>query len=187
MNIRLLLVILFVLSASNVMALEVTMSAAVGGEAQLMVNGSTNLPDGTELHVTLSDSLYSDCRVESKVIVNGGKFTAGPFPRMFKRECNLDIISQIAAYQPARVRSIIGERGTNLAGVYVVKGSFGGLIVSYADSMTLGKNGSPRRSWLAHPAAQKKPTPFNRYSSYCVLKASGRRDLPPMTGTLTCR
>lgn len=186
---RAFLLLLSLLSASNAMAaLDVRLTAAVD-EKRLTVSGTTNLPDGTELLVSLMDSegIY---RPDGRVIVSRGTFRAGPISPPLNRECTLNIISNIAIYQPANVRSIIGDCGEMLAGNLVVKGSLGGLIVSYHDRIVLSnKVVMNRKRAVAAPktAPQKKLATFNRYSSYCALKASGRKDLPPIPESLMLR
>jgi len=181
------LLMLLVLSASNAMALDVRLTAAVD-EKRLTVGGTTNLPDGTELLVSLVDSegIY---RPDGKVIVSKGTFRTGPISPPLNKECTLNIISNIAIYQPAKVRSIIGDCGEMLAGNLVVKGSLGGLIVSYHDRIVLSNVVMNRKRGVAAPkiAPQRKLQTFNRYSSYCALKASGRKDLPPIPESLMLR
>lgn len=189
MSVRLMVLLALILAASNAMALEVAMTATASDDAQVMVSGTTNLPDGTELLVTLSDAerVY---RTNGKVIVTGGTFRSQPFTPPLCTECSLNIISQIAAYQPAKVRSVIGDCGEALTGQHVVKGSVGGLVVSYHATVTLSKWASARRSvTAANPklTIQKKTPSFNRYSSYRALRAAGRRDLPPLPDTSTRR
>jgi len=183
------LLLLLILSASNAMALEVTMSASVSEDARLTVIGSTNLPDGTELLATITDTegVY---KAEGRSIVSGGTFKAGPFPQPLSSDCTLNVISQIAAYQQESVRSLIGDCGEMLAGSLVVRGSVGGLIVSYHEKIVLKKKAAARKVVPAAStkmAVQKKMPTFNRYSSYCALKASGRKDLPPIPAELTLR
>lgn len=189
MRLRLFWLLLLIAAATDALALEVTMTATVNEGAQVTVSGSTNLPDGTELQITLSDP--ERVRTQDKVFVKRGAFNSLPFMPPLCTDCTLTVISQIAAYQPASVRSVIGECGELLAGRHVVKGSVGGLIVSYHAKSTLSKKAAARKNVPAiNPklATQKKtPPPFNRYSSYCVLKAAGRKDLPPMPDALTRR
>jgi hypothetical protein len=188
MRVRTFLLMMLILSASNAMALDVTMTATVNDD-RLTVSGTTNLPDGTELLVTLSDTegVY---RAEGKTLVSKGTFKTGPISQPLSRDCTLNIISEMAVYQPSKVRSIIGDCGEMLAGKLVVKGSLGGLIVSYHDRIVLSKKVALRRKRTAYkPIAvtQRKVPSFNRYSSYCALKAAGRKDLPPITESLILR
>ena len=188
MRMKAFLLMLLVFSASNATALDVRLTAALD-EKRLTVSGTTNLPDGTELLVSLADSegIY---RPDGKVIVSKGTFRTGPISPPLNRECTLNIISNIAIYQPAKVRSILGDCGEMLAGNLVVKGSISGLIVSYHDRIVLNADVvMNRKRAVAAPkiAPQKKLTTFNRYSSYCALKASGRTDLPPIPESLMLR
>ena len=177
-GIRSIILIILFLSASKAMALDVTMSVKFN-KSQMTVSGMTNLPDGTELIVNICDTeeVYKS---DGKITVSKGAFKAGPFTQPYNREFTLNIISQIAAYQPPKVRTVIGDGGENMTGKLVVKGSFGGLIASYHAKIVLSQDYSQRRK-------HKIAAPFNRYSSYCALKASGRKDLPPITETLILR
>ncbi|HEX9023522.1 MAG TPA: hypothetical protein VF799_06770 [Geobacteraceae bacterium] len=184
---RILLVLGMLLLAADATAFEVTMTAAVNDGVPLVASGTTNLPDGTELLATITDMDGGVYLAEGKIIVKGGTFRSGPFPQPLNPDCSLNIISQIALYQPARVRAVIGDFGDLMTGNHVVKGSVGGLIVSYHAKITLGRKALAGR--VAPAATPKVATPkktvltFNRYSSYRALQAAGRKDLPPLSAT----
>ena len=179
MRIGLFVLLITVLCASSAIALDVTMTTKVHDDNQLTVSGTTNMPDGTELLVNFCDpdGFYLP---QGKVIVTKGTFKTGPFPSPAYMETTLNIISQIADYQPPKVRAVIGDRGEMLDGKLVVKGSFGGRIVSYHSSVNLKRDTMLR-------GRKVRVLTFNKYSSYCALKATGRKDLPPITQTLNIR
>jgi hypothetical protein len=124
-----------------------------------MVTGTTNLPDGTHLSVSLRKPLLpnwkerlavgltacrNDClplRASGKifhVIVESGHFTDGPFtdkgdglqPGVYV----LEITSAAATDQPDQVRAIIGKRGENMTGQLV-----GGCCFAYRDQADIRK------------------------------------------------
>lgn len=190
MSIRVLLLLLVILSASDVMALEVTMAATVSDDVPLTASGTTNLPDGTELLATITDREGGVYMAEGKIVVSNGRFRSGPFTQPLSPDCTLNIISQIAVYQPAHVRAVIGDCGDLMTGRHVVKGSVGGLIVSYHAKITLSRKAlAGRIEPASNPkiATPKKVPTFNRYSSYRALQAAGRKDLPPIPAALTLR
>lgn len=87
-----------------------------------IIEGTTNLPDGTGLIVSLQTPVPAcrpNCRMwESKSIVKNGQFIAGPFgvdPGIY----TLEITTSMAELESGEVRAIIGARGENLRGPYV--------------------------------------------------------------------
>jgi hypothetical protein len=86
------------------------------------IAGTTNLPDGTELQISLETPVLA-CRPnyrsrESKSVVKNGQFMAGPFdldPGVY----TLKIATNLAELQPPEVRAIIGAHGEYLRGRYV--------------------------------------------------------------------
>jgi hypothetical protein len=87
-----------------------------------MVEGTTNLPDGIDVTVSLQTPVL-ECRPnyriwESKTTVKDGRFVAGPFtaePGTYK----LEIKTGLAELDSAQVRAVIGPHGENLRGPYV--------------------------------------------------------------------
>jgi hypothetical protein len=87
-----------------------------------ILDGSTNLPDGIEMTVSLHSPM-PECRPhyqvwEAKTTVKDGRFVAGPFlaaPGNYE----LEIKTNLAELAPAAVRAIIGPHGENLRGPYI--------------------------------------------------------------------
>lgn len=103
-----LLVFLFVVAllvATPASALNVIVKAHVEGDEKPIVVGSTNLPESTELMITVSRK-ESDYRAQDKTKVSNGVFRAGPFsrkgsalnPGLYK----IEVLSPIAAVQCTR-------------------------------------------------------------------------------------
>ena len=90
-----------------------------------VIRGTTNLPAGTHLMVSISDT-KTDGRYytgQSKcAVASGGTFQAGPFS---KKDSKLegayvaDVTMPIPKFQPASVKAIIGKNGENLKGPLV--------------------------------------------------------------------
>jgi hypothetical protein len=119
------------LIVSNVWALNVSINTAVQGGDKPVIDGQTNLPDNTDLMISIkrNESSYGG---QAKVKVTGGKFHAGPFtqkgapfnPGIY----TLLVTAPYAPTQPSSVQSIIGGHGENISGNLVKKGSLGKLV-----------------------------------------------------------
>lgn len=130
-----------ILMATPVWAFTVTISAKVEGDGRPTVIGATNLPDGTELMVTIRrpESRYM---AQDKARTSNGAFRAGPFSQkggsLNPGVYTVEISSPIAAVQPPAVRSVIGHEGANLQGPLAKRSTFGGKVVEYQMSFTVG-------------------------------------------------
>lgn len=81
---------------------------------------STNLPDETELMLTLSNS--NNFNAQAKVIVENGTATSETFSdhsKPLSGEYTLSISMSLPQYQSDAVREVIGENGENMTGQYV--------------------------------------------------------------------
>jgi len=123
-----------VILATPVWALKVSMSAKVEGGDKPVVVGATNLPDGTELMVTIrrTESGYT---AQDKTRVAKGAFGAGPFSQkggpLNPGVYTIEVSSPLASLQPPFVRSVIGREGSNLEGPLAKQLKFGGKVVEY--------------------------------------------------------
>lgn len=99
--------------------LEVVLTIAMEGKDTPRVIGTTNLPDGTLLMVSLRrpESAYAG---EQEVAVRGGKFRSKEFSYkgapLTPGRYYVDVISPLAHLQPASVREQMGSKGENLSG-----------------------------------------------------------------------
>lgn len=131
----------FLLVSFSANALTVTVSATSDGTDKPTINGQTNLPDGTELMITLKrkESRYS---AEDKAKVKGGAFRAGPFstkgaglnPGVY----TVEVTSPLAQFQPPQTWPAIGKDGSSLAGPLVKKSEYGGNVVEYKTTVKVG-------------------------------------------------
>ncbi len=138
---RSLAIVAVVLLATPVWALKLTMSAKVEGDDRPVVVGATNLPDGTELMVTIRRS-ESGYMAQDKTRVSKGAFRAGPFSQkggpLNPGTYTIEVSSPLASLQPPSVRSVIGREGSNLEGPLAKQSKFGGRVVEYQVSFTVG-------------------------------------------------
>lgn len=133
-----LLTFALVFAAGSAFALNVTLSAKSDGSTTPTIVGTTNLPDGVELMFTLEKSGIN-YRAQTKAIVNGGTFRAGPFSQSYsglqKGTYKLDVSMSGARHQSAAVQKVIGSNGEKLTGAVVKKSDFGGNYVDYRTSI----------------------------------------------------
>lgn len=91
--------------------------------------GTTNLPDGTSLMVSVQDKLGGYYRAQSTTEVKFGYFVVGPFTAkgaaLREGEYLADLTMPSPSAQSPRVREIIGQKGENLRGESVSEGELG--------------------------------------------------------------
>jgi len=91
-----------------------------------IVTGRTNLPDGTELLITIQRPFTSQkpppcvpiCMAQSKAVVRNGQFHSERFG-IGLGTFMLDITTGAGSSQPPDIRAIIGDRSENLTGPYL--------------------------------------------------------------------
>ena len=91
------------------------------------ITGETNLPDNTELLVTVSGKSTS-FNGQDKTSVQSGRFQAGPFGSsngLKPGQYTVDVVMPIPPIQPDSVRAVIGQNGENLRGSLVTKEQLG--------------------------------------------------------------
>ena len=132
-------------------ALEVQLSTEVHTPSRPIVNGTTNLPDGTKLVVTVGrkESAY---RVEAPTEVGSGRFSVGPLsqrgnelnPGLYK----LEVALVAAAQQPLAVQQVIGRQGEKLYGPLISREARA-LTVRYATTLQVGVAANPELDRVA--------------------------------------
>jgi len=122
-------------------ALTVTMTAKVESNEKPVVIGTTNLPDGVSLMITLTRSA-SKFMAQDKATVKDGAFRAGPFSQkgsgLNPGTYTLEVIMPLADLQPPYTWPIIGNQGASLRGPLSKKSEFGGRIVEYRTKFEVG-------------------------------------------------
>ncbi|MFI3049414.1 hypothetical protein [Pseudomonas coronafaciens] len=116
---RLVAVLILALVSESSWALEVTMDLKAQGEGYPVIEGTTNLPDGVDVMITLTiPGVYMG---QSQTVVSNGKFVSerfssnnnSPVPSGTAR---VDVTTSLPDLQATSVRSIIGEKGEKMTG-----------------------------------------------------------------------
>ena len=123
---KIIIVMLFLaIVETSAFALTVTMEAKQDGSDKPTVTGTTNLPDETEIIVSIERSgrAYSG---SDKVKVTDKRFVAGPFSKngapLAPGAYKIHIVVPYAYAQPDSVQSIIGANGQHMTGKLVKVG-----------------------------------------------------------------
>jgi len=108
---------------------EVILRISVEEDSKLRpkITGETNLPDKTELLVTVSGK-STNFTGQDKTSVQAGRFQAGPFgppSGLQPGQYTVDVVMPIPPIQPDSVRAVIGQNGENLKASLVTKGQLG--------------------------------------------------------------
>lgn len=102
--------------------------------------GKTNLPDETEIMVTLTN--YNGYKGQDETYIQDGSFTAGPFSdkdfALPNGTYNVRITTPIARLQPDSVKKILGDKGVNLVGDLITYDSTFGNLLEYNESFDIG-------------------------------------------------
>ncbi len=127
-------------------ALDVLLQVAVEGDQKPVVVGTTNLPSGTQLMISVSRKA-SSYSAQDQVVVNNGNFRAGPFTKngspLNSGAYLVEVSSPLAALQPAAVQAVIGSSGEKIVGPSVKGSPFGGKVISLVQRVIIGGAASP--------------------------------------------
>lgn len=126
---------------------SITLSAGLGSDRRLMVNGATNLPQATRLRVQV-ERKASGVRWQERIDVNDGQFRAGPLgPGSGLLDGDYAVIVSLPPVnvQPRDVQQRLGQEGANLSGPLVGSSPHGlGKIVTMTQHFLIGSQ--PRES-----------------------------------------
>ena len=126
---------------------RILVSASIGSDRRLLIEGETNLPDEAQVQVIVEREL-SRVRWRERVDVAQGQFTAGPFgPGSGLPDGGYSVTVELseATVQPESVQQSIGEEGEYLAGELVSESRHGlGQIATYTTRFMVGSE--PRQS-----------------------------------------
>jgi hypothetical protein len=108
------------LSAPGQPFIPVFTTSVVRGAPNPIVSGTTNLPDGALLQITLQ-GLPPECiprciYLTSSATVVGGKFTSESFGNLEPGAYRLFVGTGFASGQPKRVQDVIGQHSENVVG-----------------------------------------------------------------------
>jgi hypothetical protein len=141
-------------------ALDVAIKIIVTREGMPWVLGTTNLPDGSILLISLSRHEAKYARQHSAVVSNR-RFTAGPFAQngaaLPPGDYEIEVVFGIARTQPRSVRDIVGENNEKITGSLVREGSIG-ITARQVVKLNLGGSVSPeldRKAREENEAARK--------------------------------
>lgn len=126
--------------------------ASKNDDGRVVVAGETNLPDGTELLISLSNESVG-FTAQDKAIVSNGKFLAGPLgPKSGLAAANyvVEVMMPVPSAQPESVQAIVGNEGQYLTGPLVKDSSWGGKTVEYSFPYTVGSEESIQQAQSEH-------------------------------------
>ena len=109
-------------------ALDAVIKVIVTREGMPWVLGTTNLPDGSILLVSLSrhEAKYS---AKHTAVVSNRRFTAGPFSQkggaLPPGDYEIEVVFGIAASQPRSVQEVVGQNNEKLTGSLVTESTVG--------------------------------------------------------------
>lgn len=116
-------------------------------DRRLMVEGETNLPDGTQLQIVVEREI-SRVRWQARTGVEGGLFAAGPFGSGSGLPDGGYVVRvevAEASVQPQSVQALIGNQGQHLAGELVRQSRHGlGQVATYSRRFLVGSE--PRQT-----------------------------------------
>lgn len=122
-------------------ALNVTLSVKTEGDRKPAIIGTTNLPDGIELMITISRK-ESQYMAQDKVFVKNGIFRSAEFSQkgspLNPGKYIVEVMMPSAAVQPPNTWPVIGNEGNKLDGQLVKKSSYGGKMVELKIPVMIG-------------------------------------------------
>jgi len=93
------------------------------------VSGETNLPDSTELMISIESKSSRRYKAQDKAKVSGYRFSAGPFSMgngpLPDGVYKIEVLMPVSDAQPESVKTIIGQNGKKLKGKLVKKSHLG--------------------------------------------------------------
>jgi hypothetical protein len=123
----------------------------------LRIDGRTNLPEGTELMVSVQ---RGPVLAGTKVIVRNGRFSADLYPRQGQPipsgNYDIEVSTPFADLQPQSVKSVLGPDYSAVTGPLVVPSQFGGRIIDYTAKVNIGGRADPAADRAARRRAYKE-------------------------------
>lgn len=147
------------LSATVASATVVKLTAKTDGGDKPKIVGSTNLPAGTILMISISRP-ESSYRAQSKVRVDAdGTFTSEQFSLgtsgLNPGTYALEVMTPLEAMQPEATAAFMGKKGSKLEGPLVGRSSLGGKIIELNTKFKIGNGaGSANKDKAARAQSQ---------------------------------
>ena len=136
-----LLLILTITTPVPAEAMEPTMDIFIENPLQPIFHGATNLPDGSELMLTLSRP-ESGYMAQAKMSVVAGHFTTEQFSQgghpLNPGRYKIEVSMSMASLQSKQVQAVIGDQGQKMTGKLVSPSPFGGSDFDYLTERQLG-------------------------------------------------
>lgn len=139
--------IMTTLSAS---AIDIKITAKSDGTSRPMITGTTNLPDGAILNVSV-ERKQTGYGGGTKATVSNGTFSAGPFGDssnggpLRAGSYSLSVTLIYAGMQPENVQAVMGERGSKLKGKLVERSEIAGKTASYNTKFSVDGKSTPQQ------------------------------------------
>lgn len=151
--------------------IQLNAKATTTADGRVSIEGNTNLPDNTDLVVSLeSASIGFNAQDESKVV--NGQFSAGPLgptSGLTSASYTVEVLMPIPSVQPENVKKVLGEEGQYMSGPLVKDSGIGGKIVEFTFKHVVGSQGEIVQSEQLHK--EKVETIYKALKS---LVANGR-------------
>lgn len=129
------------------LVVEISAHVSLRSDRRLMVEGESNLPDGTQIRIIVEREI-SRVRWQARTQVEDGAFTAGPFGSgSGLPDGGYDVRVEVSegSVQPKAVQARIGHEGQHLAGELVSQSRHGlGQVATYSRRFLVGSE--PRRT-----------------------------------------
>ena len=151
--------------------LRVQIKAQSDGAEQPMVSGTTNLPDGSSLMISIRRPQAKYFAQATTTVLNGA-FTAGPFSArgapVPPGEYEIDVTFPLAFTQSPAVQEVVGRDNENLTGPLVVKSNLGvtaelktkvkvgGAVSAKADAKSRADSEAALKRWKEESALEIK-------------------------------
>ena len=112
----------------NSIDVSIDIKAELTEQKHLKIFGETNLPDMTELLISIN-GINTSYKGQDKVVVNDNKFDSSNFSSDGEEfrigQYKIDVTMPVPSTQSQLVQDKIGEKGENLKGLLVKSGDFG--------------------------------------------------------------
>jgi len=121
-------------------------------DGRILINGTTNLPNLTNLLISIENKAL-DFGAQDKVNVSNGHFSAGPLgptTGLTDGHYTIEVLMPLPSTQPETVQAIIGKQGQHLTGQLVKDTEWGGKIVEKSISYSIGSSESIGKAESEH-------------------------------------
>jgi len=162
---------------------EILIEPEVMHDNRVLICGTTNLPVGTGLMITVLDTPFSGYQAQDKCTVGrNGKFKAGPFSSggkgLKEGRYAVEVLMPLPQVQPKDVQKIIGDRGQYLRGPLVQKGITGITVEAKREFTVGGANAKKlQRQRVEKDIASYQKLYYEFDSLYQEMQSARRRNL----------